>query len=253
MNATLVGTQFEPGTPRDDELRVVTESLRRREQLLAASARASRLLLETADAMSAVPDALRLIGSAASVDRVTLMLASTGPTGERLLALTHEWVADGVQPQSADPENLVCDEREFPLESAELRAGRSVTLSRCESEDGYTCVAMEGFGTKTKAIVPIFVDGDFTGVVSFDSTRQRRSIDVAELSALETAAGVIGAVLHRERLVETVRRRGWLSSRAPTWRSGPTSSAWRASPIWGSSSVTSCSRRRASCVRMRAR
>ena len=211
MNASLAAGALEPASPASspaplDELRVVTESLRRREQLLAASARASRLLLEAPDAMAAVPGALRLIGEAALVDRVTLMLSRAGPSGERLLALTHEWVAEGVTPYASDPECLVCDEREFPLESAELRAGRSVCLSRCEESQGFPCIAMEGIGTKTKAIVPIFVDGEFSGVVGFDNTRQRRSIDVAELSALETAAGVIGAVLHRERLVETVRR-----------------------------------------------
>jgi signal transduction histidine kinase len=67
-------------------------------------------------------------------------------------------------------------------------------------------VGFEGVGTKTKAIVPIFVAGEFTGVVGFDNTKQRRAIDSAELSALETAAGVIGAALHRERLVDDVRR-----------------------------------------------
>ena len=61
-------------------------------------------------------------------------------------------------------------------------------------------------GTKTKAIVPIFIAGEFIGVVGFDNTRQRRAIDTAELAALETAAGVIGAALHRERLVDDVRR-----------------------------------------------
>jgi signal transduction histidine kinase len=67
-------------------------------------------------------------------------------------------------------------------------------------------VGFEGIGTKTKAIVPIFVGGEFTGIVGFDNTKQRRAIDSAELSALETAAGVIGAALHRERLVDDVRR-----------------------------------------------
>src|SRR5437773_1005111 len=44
------------------------------------------------------------------------------------------------------------------------------------------------------------------GVVAFDNTRQQRAIDASELAALETAAGVIGAALHRERLVDDVRR-----------------------------------------------
>ena len=42
--------------------------------------------------------------------------------------------------------------------------------------------------------------------MGFDNTRQHRAIDAAELAALETAAGVIGAALHRERLVDDVRR-----------------------------------------------
>ena len=60
--------------------------------------------------------------------------------------------------------------------------------------------------TLTKAVVPIFVDNGFFGALTFDNTRQRRAIDPAEVAALETAAGVIGAGLHRERLIEAVRR-----------------------------------------------
>ena len=79
-------------------------------------------------------------------------------------------------------------------------------LSKNDSAPSIHAVGFEGIGTKTKAIVPIFVAGEFTGIVGFDNTKQRRAIDSAELAALETAAGVIGAALHRERLVDDVRR-----------------------------------------------
>jgi signal transduction histidine kinase len=65
---------------------------------------------------------------------------------------------------------------------------------------------MQGVGTQAKAVVPIFVGGEFIGVVGFDNTRRQRAIDAAELAALETAGGVIGAALYRERLVDDVRR-----------------------------------------------
>jgi signal transduction histidine kinase len=81
-----------------------------------------------------------------------------------------------------------------------------VCLSNGESAVGRVCSAIEGVGTQTKAIVPIFVGGEFIGVVGFDNTRQHRAIDASELATLETAAGVIGAALHRERLVDDVRR-----------------------------------------------
>ncbi|HEX5459629.1 MAG TPA: GAF domain-containing sensor histidine kinase [Steroidobacteraceae bacterium] len=194
-------------TPCTEELSQINESLRRREALLVASAKASRMLLEAPDVRGAIPEVLRLMGDAAHVDRVNVMLARSGPQGEPLLVVVSEWTADGVPPHIDDPSVCTCDERQFSAVSAELRAGRSVCLNKCDTPVTYAGVAgFEGIGTKTKAIVPIFVAGEFIGVVGFDNTRQRRAIDSAELAALENAAGVIGAALHRQRLIDDMRR-----------------------------------------------
>ena len=208
MNATLA--RLEPaafGSPQcAEELTQINESLHRRESLLGASAKASRLLLEAPDVRAVIPKVLGLIGEAARVDRVNLMLTKAGPNGEPLLAIEHEWAAEGVVPHLGDATMSCCDERDFSAVCSELRAGRSVCLSKSDSAAEYAAVGFEGIGTKTKAIVPIFVAGEFIGIVGFDNTKQRRAIDTAELAALETAAGVIGAAMHRERLVDDVRR-----------------------------------------------
>jgi signal transduction histidine kinase len=185
-----------------DELNQIGDSAQRREGLLVASARASRLLLEAPDVRAAVPDVLRLIGEAARVDRVTLMLPQVPAGAEPCWAVEYEWVADGVP---AVPARYNCSEKKYETVFAHLRAGRSVCLNP-DLPTEEPSIGLEGLGTKTKAIVPVFVAGEFGGVVGFDNTRQRRAIDTAELSALETAAGVIGAALHRERLVDDVRR-----------------------------------------------
>ena len=187
------------------ELSQMYESLQRRERLLAASANASRLLLEASDVMAAVPHVLRQLGEAATVDRVNLMLTQQGSNGERLLVVKAEWVAEGVVPHLGHPTMGWHDERSFERECAELRAGRSVCIIKEGTREESCGCVLEGVGTKTKAIVPMFLDGEYIGVVGFDSTRQRRAIDSAELSALEMAAGIIGAALHRERLVDTMR------------------------------------------------
>ena len=155
---------------------------------------------------AAIPDVLELIGNAAHVDRVNLMETRTGKNGEPLLVVMSEWTAEGVPPPSTTWPRSTCDERQCADICAELRAGRSVCFSRTRSRHGYFASVIQGIGTQTKAIVPIFVAGEFMGVVGFDNTRQHRAIDAAELAALETAAGVIGAALHRERLVDDVRR-----------------------------------------------
>jgi len=192
------------GFPCTEELTRINESLQGRERLLTATARASRLLLETVDVRAAIPSVLGLIGEAAHVDRVNLMATRSGPNGEPLLVVVSEWTAEGVAPQLHDPQSCACDERNFAEMCAELRAGRSVLFSKRDAVDGHTA-GFRGIGTQSKAIVPIFVAGEFIGVVGFDNTRQDRAIEAAELAALETAAGVIGAALHRERLVDDVR------------------------------------------------
>ena len=120
--------------------------------------------------------------------------------------MASEWTAEGVTPHVQQTGSCSCDERDFSAVCTELRAGRSVCLSKAEIHGEHGTWASRASAPSTKAIVPIFVAGEFIGVVSFDNTRQHRAIDAAELAALETAAGVIGAALHRERLVDDVRR-----------------------------------------------
>jgi signal transduction histidine kinase len=191
-----------------DEYDSINQSLERRERLLAATARASRLLLETPNVMNAIPSVLKLLGEAAAVDRVGFLASQRGPANEPLIVLVAEWVGEGVVSHLGNPDMGTHDEREFSAVSAELRAGRTVCFNKeeCDINDPASLrISIEGVGTKTKAIVPIFVDNDFVGVLAFDNTRQRRAIDSAELSTLETAAGVVTSALHRERLIDAVR------------------------------------------------
>lgn len=193
--------------PCTERLTHVNESLHRQEGLLAASAKASRMLLETPDVRGAIPEVLRLIGEAAHVDRVNVMRARCGPQGEPLLVIVAEWTAKGVTPQIGDDAAQTCDERDIPEIAAELRLGHSVCINPGQTERTCTDTArLEGIGTQSKAVVPILVAGEFIGVIGLDNTRQRRAIDSAELAALETAASVIGAALHRQRLLDDMRR-----------------------------------------------
>jgi signal transduction histidine kinase len=207
MNANVALLEPEAqAAPCAEKLSEINESLRARERLLMASARASRLLLEAPDVRGAIPSVLGMLGEAAHVDRLSVMETRKGPAGEPLLVVSSEWTGPGVTPYLTETCSFKCDERDFASVFAQLRAGRSVCLSTNEAHGGGAAGGIEGVDTKTKAIVPIFVASEFIGVVGFDNTRQQRAIDASELAALETAAGVIGAALHRERLVDDVRR-----------------------------------------------
>ena len=203
MNANLAPPETEAEYPCAETLTRANESLQARERLLTATARASRMLLEAPDVRGAIPQVLELIGTAAQLVRVHLLETRVGPKGEPLLVIVSEWTAQGVPSHLYDATLCKFDERHFTTTCAELRAGRSVCYKKSEIPTGHPySTAILG----NKAIVPIFVAGEFIGAVGFDTGHADRNIDSAELAALETAAGVIGAALHRERLVDDVRR-----------------------------------------------
>src|ERR1700752_3726063 len=141
MNATVALLQ-PAAAPCAEQLTRINESLRARERLLTASARASRLLLEAPDVRAAIPAVLGLLGEAAHVDRVSLVQTRTGPNGEPLLVLMSEWTAEGVTPSLTGSSPCTYDERNFAAVSAELRAGRSVCFSRGEVSTGHTLSAI---------------------------------------------------------------------------------------------------------------
>jgi len=64
----------------------------------------TRLLLEAPDVMAAVPEVLRRIGEAASVDRVNVLLAQIGPNGERPVARIQQRVS--TDPARVSPKML---------------------------------------------------------------------------------------------------------------------------------------------------
>jgi signal transduction histidine kinase len=197
----------------DPGLAAVNIPLRRREALLAASAKVSRLLLEAPEPMRVMPEALRLLGEAAEVDRTTLALAEVGPHGERWLVIKSEWLAEGVGPSECGSSPEAWNERKSDCFCPELTAGHTVFVRRDESEDAHS-VSIAADRARSSVIVPILVDGEYTGAIGFDDCHEPREFGSAVVSALEIAAGLIGAALHRERLMETMRRERELAAEA---------------------------------------
>ncbi len=176
--------------------------LESRERLLSAAARASRLLLESPDAMEAMPEVLRMLGEAADVDRTALALAVIDAAGERWLVIKHEWIAEELRGMC----NGDCNDDQYSdVHCSMLQAGKSIVYCK-ETMPEQEAESITSDLAKSSAIVPILVDGEYVGVIGFDDWRRARKFDSSVVSALEIAAGLVGAALHRERLVETMRR-----------------------------------------------
>jgi signal transduction histidine kinase len=173
-----------------------------RELLWAASARVSRMLLEASDVMGVMPQVLRELGEAAGVDRTALALAETDANGERWLHIKCEWLAPGIEDEFSNVP-LLWSPRKSDCYCSQLKTGRSVYVCNQTQPPGVGSIASHF--AKSSMIVPFLVDGEYLGVVGFDACRQLREFDPSVVSALEIAASVIGAALHRDKLIEAVR------------------------------------------------
>lgn len=184
-----------------------TQYLQQRERLLAASAQASRLLLEAPHAMEVMPEVLRLLGEAAQVDRTALAFAESGPNGEKWLKIQAEWINESLadccegECDGTDPWNEPRSDRFCNM----LQSGKSVVFCP-EAQSHFDNASITSDKARTSAIVPILVDGEYVGVIGFDDWQRVREFDSSIVSALEIAAGLVGAALHRERLLDTMRR-----------------------------------------------
>jgi signal transduction histidine kinase len=175
-----------------------------REKLLSAAARASRLLLESTDAMQVMPDVLRLLGEAAEVHRTALALAEVDAGGERWLVIKDEWVSEELMECTGETCGIEPDQYS-DIYCSMLQTGKSVLYCR-DTMPEHEAVSITSDRARSSAIVPILVDGEYVGVIGFDDWRRARQFDSSIVSALEIAAGLVGAALYRERLLDTMRR-----------------------------------------------
>ena len=150
-----------------------------------------------------------MLGEAAQVDRTALAFAEIGPNGEKWLKIQAEWITESLTdahcPMSecdgTDPWNEPRSDQFCTM----LQSGKSVVFCP-DAARAIEGVSITSDKARTSAIVPILVDGEYVGVIGFDDWQRVREFDSSIVSALEIAAGLVGAALHRERLVETMRR-----------------------------------------------
>ncbi len=193
-----------PGTMillHDITFRKETEAaLHRREAMLDALRLAAEQFLKEADWEKNIPTVLANLGQAADASRVYVFVNSINQKGERLTSKRYEWAAPGVEPQLDAPELQNIPYREAGF--SELEA----VLSRGELFEGRVNdlpASMRPFlskhEVKSMAMMPVFVDRVWWGLIGFDECRIYRFWTEFELGALRTAASLFGAAESRSR------------------------------------------------------
>jgi len=172
-------------------------ALRRRDAILEAVGFAAERFLRARSWGEAIADVLARLGEATSVSRIYIFENELVEEGRVVTSQRYEWVAEGVTPEIDNPSlqhhMLVRDWAE------KLRSGHVVHELTSEAPPELRQLLLDQ-GIRSIAVVPVFLEREWWGLVGFDDCVEERDWSQGELEALRAAAGALGAAIQRERV-----------------------------------------------------
>ncbi|MGD9954423.1 MAG: GAF and HD-GYP domain-containing protein, partial [Burkholderiales bacterium] len=191
----VIGTQTDITERKREQ-----EALVRRDAVLAAlGTAAQRFLLSAQPWREVVDDVLSAVGTAAGVDRVYLF-ENVGGEGPGVVSRqTHEWVAAGVPSFLGDPGLQAFRWEDFGVGdlAAALSRGEPVFRHRRALPQAFAALLADE-GIESIALVPVFVERRFWGLVGFDQCDREREWEASERESLGMIAATLGAAIHEE-------------------------------------------------------
>lgn len=183
------------------ELAQANQALQQRDRLLSTVAEVTKDLLENSHATAAIAQALQRIGQAAAVSRIALMQEKPDQDGRLRHHVIQEWTATGIVRQMNDPVAKAVYNDDYGLLVQELHGGRAVWRTLDDLPEPARAQQAR-IGVKSTGAVPIFVASTYFGCVGFDDCWTYRQWTPYEMDVLASAAGAIGAALHRQQLID---------------------------------------------------
>jgi PAS domain S-box-containing protein len=176
-------------------------ALRHRDAMLEAVGRASEEFLRSGHVLDEVDLFLADLGRAADVSRAWVFENHLDAEGRAVTSQRFEWCADHAVPRIGNPQ-LSClswDEEPQRTLRRPLEEGLACHVAPRDLDDRDARALLEAQGIRAMVAAPVFVDGEFWGVMGFDECRFERSWAQAETDALRAAAGIVGAALEAYR------------------------------------------------------
>jgi len=174
-------------------------------EIFRAMSYSARAMVEHSDWTINIEKVLEALGRAVKVSRATLF--SIHDNGDdHLLRFRHEWVSEGFESrehwQGMDdaPMQKIGLGRLYD----ELIAGRCIHVSVRELE-GKERRILERQNVLSLVIAPVIVDNQLWGFIEFQDCATERHWLTAEIEALRSAAGIIGAAIQRQRVERALR------------------------------------------------
>uniref|UniRef100_UPI0016847777 GAF domain-containing protein n=1 Tax=Oscillatoria sp. FACHB-1407 TaxID=2692847 RepID=UPI0016847777 len=178
-------------------------------RLLEATAQAVNALLTRCSADTArvapldqaVNTALQILGESLDTDRVNIHETVASPPDSAFpgwRALEYEWNSSRTVPQYADQKAAQGSFEEIPEIFERLHQGQIMSYLIEEMLEPFRSTQM-AIGIKSTHLVPIFVEGQWWGVLGMDDCREAKQRSEGELAILRVAADCIGSAIERDR------------------------------------------------------
>jgi two-component system phosphate regulon sensor histidine kinase PhoR len=174
------------------------DGLRRRDAILQTLAYISERLLRLYDLEAVLPEVLARLGQSIGVSRAYLFENRITPDGTLLTSQQYEWAAPGFAPQIDNPALQTMDFIADGFGSwLQLATGHPIHGPVSTLEPAVQAF-LEAQSIMSIAVVPIFVGGRWWGFLRFDDCWREREWLTAEVEALRSVAGALGAAIDRQ-------------------------------------------------------
>ncbi len=168
-------------------------------RLLEATAIAANALLTVPNFDKAVSTALQIIGEALDTDRVNVIENFAHPTDASLWwRVLYEWNSPGTMSQFADHQAAQGSYADIPEIYEPLHQSQPLSYLIEETPEPFRS-AQVAIRVKSTHLVPIFLEGQWWGVLGIDDCREAKRRSASGLAMSKVAADCIGSAIRRER------------------------------------------------------
>ena len=159
--------------------------------------------LDLTDLDDALDETIRTLGLFLDVDRSYIFRFSSDHT---LADNTHEWCAEGVDPQIAVMQAIQTDS--LPWGLAQIQVGRTICLPALDdlpAEAAAEREFLEQYGVVSVILVPVVTAGEVVGLMGFETIVRERSWSEDDIALLTVVGNLVGDLLGRVRGLKRLR------------------------------------------------
>lgn len=182
------------------------EHLKMREKILESASKCASNLYTSQNWEDEINEVLKILGESTKVSRTYLFKNRVLKNGTILTDQLYEWVAPGIKPQinNIELQSFNYEENGYKRWVQLLSNGHPI-FGCIKNFPNIEKPALEAQDIVSIAVVPIFVFGEWWGLIGFDDCVKERQWSPSELHALKIVAEMIAIAIerqHKEKLIK---------------------------------------------------